>query len=639
MDKKSRRIIIGLYILTIIVACSYATQRIAELLNYQEALYWSIFDQGTYKIYFPFSWLAWWYSFRSPATEWFFNKYGFNAVSIVTITFGVMILFIRMYLKPNQTDNHGSAHWATKQEIIDLGKKDPPGLLTNSGVILGTLDSGEYIRDNSKTHVLVCAPTRSGKGVGIIIPTLLTWTESVVVTDLKGENWQLTSGWRQKKLNNKVYKFEPTDINSHRYNPFDEIRIRTEYEIRDIQNIVKIFVDPTGKGSEGESAHWILSAGALLTGVILHLKYLKKDMNIYDVLNFFYGEDNTFSDFETDESEIEDYIDPDSEDSDGNNGESGNIVNTQVQIKLTFIVAAGVEHDPTGELFKKIYNEETKFHPIVRQYFNKMINTPDKEFGSILSTLDTILDTYRDPIIAKNMSSSDFSIEDIMNNEQPISLYLVVPPSDLDRVKPLFRVIVELLYRKNTEEMKFEDGKQIERKHKMLMLMDEFPALGKLETIERAMAYVAGYGIKFMIITQDINQITKLYTESNSIVSNCQVQVYHTPTDNKTPKFISEMMGKQTIWTKSFSYNGSLMNIGSRSTSLQETGRQLLTSDEVKTFDRSKEIIIVAGVSPIKANKIKYYENWHFKDRPRIGGEAEIVRDSKNENFLYDMST
>lgn len=187
--------------------------------------------------------------------------------------------------------------------------------------------------------------------------------------------------------------------------------------------------------------------------------------------------------------------------------------------------------------------------------------------------------------------------------------------------------------------MKFEDGKQIERKHKMLMLMDEFPALGKLETIERAMAYVAGYGIKFMIITQDINQITKLYTESNSIVSNCQVQVYHTPTDNKTPKFISEMMGKQTIWTKSFSYNGSLMNIGSRSTSLQETGRQLLTSDEVKTFDRSKEIIIVAGVSPIKANKIKYYENWHFKDRPRIGGEAEIVRDSKNENFLYDMST
>lgn len=628
MDQKSRKIITGLYILTLVITSIFATQKIADLLNYQETLYWSIFDQGTYKIYFPFAWLAWWHSFSSPATDWFFNKYGFNVVSIVTIFFGIIILFIRMHLGPQKTTNYGSAHWATKKEIIEIAKKDPPGLLSEQGVILGTLPTGEYIRDNSKTHVLVCAPTRSGKGVGIIIPTLFTWTESVVVTDLKGENWKLTSGWRQKKLNNLVYKFEPTALNSHKYNPFDEIRIKTEFEIRDIQNIVKIFVDPTGKGSEGENAYWTLSAAALLSGVILHLKYIKEDMNIYDILNFFYGTDNTFDPDPGEESEIEDY---DTEEAEAPAYDSGT---SQVQSKLLMLLASGIEHDPTGELFPRIYNEETKFHPIVRQYFNKMINAPSKEFGSILSTLDTILDTYRDPIVARNMSSSDFRIADIMNSEQPISFYLVVPPSDLDRVKPLFRVIVELLYRKNTEEMEFRNGQQVERKHKMLMLMDEFPALGKLETIERAMAFVAGYGIKFMIITQDINQITKLYTESNSIVSNCQVQVYHTPTDNKTPKFISEMLGKQTIQTKSYSYNGALMNVGSRSTSLQETGRCLLTPEEVKTFDKDEEIIIVAGVAPIRAVKIKYYENWHFKDRAQIGGEA-VINSDKDQQDQY----
>ena len=172
------------------------------------------------------------------------------------------------------------------------------------------MPDGTYLRDDTKTHVLVCAPTRSGKGVGIIIPTLLTWTESVVVTDIKGENWALTSGWRQKHLHNKVLKFEPTSDFSSKYNPFDEVRIRTKFEVRDIQNIVKIFVDPTGKGADGNNAHWINNAGALLTAVILHLKYIKEDANMYDVLQFLYGERSAEKDAGL-EDDSEDFDDED----------------------------------------------------------------------------------------------------------------------------------------------------------------------------------------------------------------------------------------------------------------------------------------------------------------------------------------
>lgn len=632
MDKRTRRILVGLFLFSLLLGCIIATQLLAAQLNYEDALYWSIYDAGEYKIYFPLAWFFWWQDFGTEANDWFFNKYGFNAFSITVLFFTILILAYRMWLMPKLTDSHGSAHFATMEEIENTKVIDPPGLTAGKGVFLGVMPDGTYLRDDTKTHVLVCAPTRSGKGVGIIIPTLLTWTESVVVTDIKGENWALTSGWRQKHLHNKVLKFEPTSDFSSKYNPFDEVRIRTKFEVRDIQNIVKIFVDPTGKGADGNNAHWINNAGALLTAVILHLKYIKEDANMYDVLQFLYGERSAEKDAGL-EDDSEDFDDEDFDSEEDAEAEDDEPVIMTLQERMENLIVQNFEHDPSGELFPKIYGIEGKMHPMVRQYFQSMVDKPDKEFGSILSTLDTVLNTYRDPIIAENMSRSDFKITDMMENDDPVSLYLVFPPSDIDRVKPLFRVVVEMLYRKNTETMEFKDGEKVDKKHRMLMLLDEFPALGKLETFETAMAYIAGYGIKAMIITQDINQIEKLYTTSNSIVSNCQVQVYHTPTDNKTPEFISKKMGNKTIQVKSTSINGSLVNIGGRSYSLSETARPLMTPDEVNTMDKKKELIFVSGVSPILADKIRYYEVPYFSKRTKLNApdKTDVIRGAKKK--------
>lgn len=598
MDNRTRKILVTMFLIALLFASSIATQVLAYKLSYQQILFWDIYTGEDITVYFPFSWFAWWYKLSTPDNDWFFVKYGFNVFNISLLCLSLLILLYRLYLMPKVTDSHGTAHFATMEDIKKLEKTDNP-LTLGKGVILGIMPDGTLLRDDSKTHVLVCAPTRSGKGVGIIIPTLLTWTESVVVTDIKGENWALTSAWRKKHLKNKVLKFEPTSEFSSKYNPFDEIRIRTKYEVRDIQNIVKILVDPTGKGAEGNNAHWINNAGALLTAVILHLKYQKEHANMYDVLEFLYnGNAAKELSFEDDESEP---------------------LLLTLQDRLAKLIEINFPHDETEEFFEKIYGKELggKMHPIVRQYFQSMVDKPEKEFGSILSTLDTVLNTYRDPIIAKNMEKSDFRITDMMENENPVSLYLVFPPSDIDRVKPLFRVIVELLYRKNTETMEFKDGQKIDKKHRMLMLLDEFPALGKLETFETAMAYIAGYGIKAMIITQDINQVEKLYSASNSIVSNCQVQVFHTPTDNKTPEFISKRMGNKTIQVKSTQVNGGLVHLGGRSNTISETSRPLMTADEVSRMDKTKELIFVAGTAPILANKIRYYEVPYFVNRTK----------------------
>ena len=163
---------------------------------------------------------------------------------------------------------HGSARWADFRDI------KAASLLNNDGVYVGAWrDKGvtHYLRHAGTEHVLCYAPTRSGKGVSLILPTLLSWKQSVFVTDLKGELYELTAGWRQKHANNKVLRFEPAaGAGSCCFNPMAELRLGTEYEVGDVQNIALLLVDPNGRGIQSQD-HWAKTAYALLVGCILHL--------------------------------------------------------------------------------------------------------------------------------------------------------------------------------------------------------------------------------------------------------------------------------------------------------------------------------------------------------------------------------
>lgn len=430
-----------------------------------------------------------------------------------------------------------------------------------------------------------------GKGVGLIIPTLLTWPHSAIVTDIKGENWALTAGYRQEKLNNKVLKFEPTAFTgSARYNPLDEIRIKTANEVRDIQNIVNIIVDPQGKG---ELDHFQKNALNLLVGVILHLKYIhdgtKEHVSFASVVAFMSDPNQSLVD--------------------------------------SFADMRNTAHDPGKTHIKSIYQQDSQVHPIVAQTAQEMSQKPEEELGSIISTAASLLAIYRDPILAKNTQCSDFLIADLMNDDQPISLYLVVPPSDIDRMNPVFRMIIELIYRRSTEKMEFKGGQAVQHyKHRLLLLLDEFPGLGRLDAFEKALAYIAGYGIKAFLITQGINQLNKTYTENNSIMDNCHIRVVHTPNDSTTPKYISEMLGKATIQVKTKSYTGMGL-LGGDSYSVQEIGRELMTPEEVSAMDPEDEIIFVAGFPPIKVKKIRYYNDKNFMKRSREAPRnSDIIR-------------
>lgn len=591
-EKELRNITVCLFFLAVILAAGAATQYAAAKLGYQQALYWSILDFGDWKLYNPFAVFAWNGDYRKDAPVLFINAYSIFGISTVVAT--LILVFIRLLFHKKTSDNYGSARFATHAEL------EASHLLDGKGVILGMTDDGYYLRDDEKTHDFLCAPTRSGKGVGVIIPTLLAWPHSVVVVDVKGENYAFTAG-RRKKMGQIILKFDPTNLNyvddSGRYktepeavgvkfNPFDEIRMGTPQEVRDCQNICRVLADPTGKGYEGANAHWTNSAYDLLFAIVLHLKWLHKNttVNITTVLEFM------------------------ASDSQG------------LQHLLKEIVERAeidIKHDETGEVLKftNASGQRIYFHPRVYQIFNKMASTPDKEFGSIRSTLETALSVYRDPIVAANMSKSDFKIHDLMNSDRPVSLYLIVPPSDIDRLMPAFRVIVEILYKRNTEKMEFSiaDKNTLANKHRLLMLLDEFPQLGKLETFETSMGVIAGYGIKALIICQSVMQINKIYGKDNGIISNCEVQVYYAPNDQETAELLSKTLGEETRENKSRTVGTALISLD-KSRTYNEMARRLMTPDEIRGMAPQREIVIKSKLRPVLANKITWYDNPDFMD-------------------------
>jgi type IV secretion system protein VirD4 len=257
------KVVFSLMSIFFLIGMCVATQRIAADCNYNELLGRS-FAVGSYHIYPPFMYFVWDDKFTKvmpaimhSAELWL---YGIS---------GIGFLFSVIYIKNSRRlTTHGSAKWASEKDII---KAD---LTRNPGVIIGVNPyTNELLRDDGPTHIFLMAPTRGGKGIGAIIPTLLTWIHSVFVTDVKGENWEKTSGYRKKVMHQKCIKFAPleNDGSSARWNSLAEIRLGTAYESSDVEMIAGILINPYGANKSGD--YWPQAGKVLLKGAILHHMY------------------------------------------------------------------------------------------------------------------------------------------------------------------------------------------------------------------------------------------------------------------------------------------------------------------------------------------------------------------------------
>ena len=528
-----------------------ATEWTAWRLGFQPQLGSPWFMFGGLPFYLPPAFFWWWYFFDAYGPSIFLEGAAIaTSGGFISIAAAITLSILRAREARN-VETYGSARWAGREEI------EAAGLLAPDGVVLGRLEES-YLRHDGPEHVLCFAPTRSGKGVGLVVPTLVTWPGSVIVHDIKGENWGLTAGFRARF--GRALKFDPTDAGSTAYNPLLEVR-RGEKEVRDVQNIADILVDP--EGALDRRNHWEKTSHSLLVGAILHVLYAEPDKTLAGVANF--------------------------------------LSDPRRPVEATLRALMTTPHLGDGGV-----------HPVVASAARELLNKSENERSGVLSTAMSFLGLYRDPVVATVTSRCDWRIADLVAEGRPVSLYLVVPPSDINRTKPLIRLILNQVGRRLTEELT-----AVTERHRLLLMLDEFPALGRLDFFESALAFMAGYGIKSFLIAQSLNQIEKAYGPNNAILDNCHVRVAFATNDERTAKRVSDALGTATEMRDSTNYAGHRLApwLGHLMVSRQETARPLLTPGEVMQLPPADELLLVSGIHPVRAKKVRYFEDPRLMER------------------------
>ena len=335
------KILIGqvLLVLAIVVLGTWtATEWTAWQLGFQRRLGSPWFRLQEVPVYYPWRLFEWWFVYEAYAPR-VFNTGGLIAGGSGML--GALSAILGSVWRARQSrlvTPYGSARGATPRDVALAGLPRP------AGVFLGRVGQS-YLRHDGPEHVMAFAPTRSGKGVGLVVPTLLTWPGSAVIHDIKGENWQLTAGWRSKSSH--CLLFNPTDARSAAYNPLLEVR-QGVHEVRDVQNIADILVDP--EGALERRNHWEKTSHALLVGAILHVLYAEPDKTLRGVVNFLSDPARTFD-----------------------------------QTLWAMMATPHVEGAP---------------HPVVASAAREVLNKSDNERSGVLSTAMSFLGLYRDPTVA-----------------------------------------------------------------------------------------------------------------------------------------------------------------------------------------------------------------------------------------------
>jgi len=570
------------------VISSAATQFVAYRVGYHPALGAAWIG----RFYAPWSWVRWQEAPWAVHAETTFRIVDSTLMAIATLgMLAVMCISTARRRRPIRHEGvHGTARFQTELEIRRNGllpRRDHP----SSGAYIGGWTDARgrthYLRHDGPEHCIVIAPTRSGKGVGNIVPTLLSWPSSCLVYDEKGELWEMTAGWRAQHAGNLVVRWEPGAVaGSAGFNFLEEVRLGTPHEVAEAQNIALALCDPKGEGIDAAD-HWGKTSFDLITALILHELYQAR------------AEGRTAS--------------------------------------LADVAHALSNPDQkSDELWEEMRTNRhlvTGAHPVVAAAGRDMLDREVRERGSVLSSAKTCLLLFKDPVVAQNTAHCGFRLFDLMNLERPVSLYIVTRGADKERLRPVVRLLLTMAMRVLMGvELKFEGGQPVmPHKHRLLLMLDEFPSLGRMQLLEGALPKCAGYGIKAFLAAQDREQMFRAYGEHQSITANCHVRIIYAPNEWSTAKWVSEMAGNTTIVkedvTESGTRFGPLRNV---SRTYHQLSRPLVTPDEIMKLKKpvkagdgrilaaGEMVVFVAGEPPIAGTQILYFLDPIFASRAAI---------------------
>ena len=522
------------------------------------------------------------------------------------------------------SNNMKDVQWVSLEYIEDFEndkeKLYTGTLLGESGVMLGKIEDS-FLIDDSRQHILLTMPTRSGKGVSCIVPTILkTWKESLFVFDVSGENYRLTSGARKEKLNNHILRFAPKSKNSCRYNPLSEVRILSEHEAEDIRMVADTICKVLEVKGHDNALYANYSSDLIFASIfyILYKNFLKNPKFVYEN-----GRKNPVSNATI--AEVVEFIGEN--DKIGKHVKANELLEKMKKISKENIVeifgcdeeTKNYVKEKLNDIYKKDIDQEIinkGNHPRIAKQFSKNFELPF--FGSVLSQAIYNLSIFDIPQIKENMSSSDFRMYDLMNMENPVSLYYVVSSTDILGLSPITKIFIKQMFDRLTPEIDYTNQKG--HKWKMLALMDEFPALGEIGELETGMGYYAGYGIKMLLVLQSIEQLFKIYGEKNGFLSNCTIQIFGRTYDKVTSDYVSKICGETGIEINKDFYS-----------------KELITPKEVENLQNDKLIIKKTGLKPILANKFIYFKSKDFYELAKI---PFVISESlyDNERKYYKLN-
>lgn len=545
-----------------IASMAAATQMLAARFDHQTALGARLRLADDIQLYSPlaiFTWSKRW-SGRYPAA--------FAAPKLVVFAGSAAALAVLMLalrpLGPKQK-RFGADAWGRREDALGAG------LFADAGVILGKFDRDILAYDGPQ-HLLLTGGTRSGKTRGAVVPTLLASPHSIVVLDLKGElyggdqrvGFPGTAGWRARL--GPVIRFDPTSPTSDRFNLIDTIR-PGPFEVRDAQNLTELIADPYG--DQRFQDFWDRAAKQILAGVLLHVAYAepaerKTLCRVFELLARF---DDT------------------------------------AQAMQTTLHRLG----PNGE---------PQTHPEVQRAAQSYGAYHEKLRAGIKATAESYLGLFADPLIQHNTAASTFRLSDLMCAQAPVTLYLCWPPNDAKRVKPLMRLLFGAILRDLMEHQeRAADGRAKQRP--LLLLLDEFPQLGKLDLFEQSMGAMAGYGLRAFMVTQSLHQITQAYGRIHTIIDNCAIVVSFAATDVETAETISKLAGDMFEMRPQETWSGKsqILGLNHRAITFREERRPLILPAEVRRLSDADELIFATGARPLKAKKLRYDEESVFAAR------------------------
>jgi type IV secretion system protein VirD4 len=465
---------------------------------------------------------------------------------------------------------HGAARFASPAEVASAGllpgrrPKDQPG---SPAILIGRY-RGQFLALPGQLSVMLSAPTRSGKGVGVVIPNLLNWPDSVVVLDIKGENHDITAGYRAEH-GQAVYAFSPfdPDARSHRWNPLSAVRTSPLHRVGDLLTIGQVFFPNDGSGTSSE-AFFNDQARNLFLGLgLLLLETPAMPRTLGELLRQASGKGQP----------LKDHL--------------GGLITQRREVGQPF------SDECTDALQRLLSNSE---------------NT----LSSIVATLNAPLTVFADAVVDAATSADDFKLEDLRRRR--MSIYVRIPPNRLASARPLLALFFSQLVNLNTQHLPEQDPTL---RFQCLLVHDEFTALGRVPAIAASAAFLAGYHLRLLTVVQAMSQLDATYgdKEARTFATNHGLQILFAPREQRDAEEYSAMLGHFTERATSRGHSRSFSNHGHSSVSRNDSDqrRALLLPQEFKDLGSERLVVICENCKPILAQKIRYHRDPVFTARLR----------------------